>query len=61
MEYTKQQIEVFKRKAEKWDDLESKIAKFYCNKNGEYDEENPENDGDLCTIGEIASSAFGWF
>lgn len=38
-----------------------KIDKCYCNADGEYDEENPEiEDADLCTIGEMAASAFGW-
>jgi hypothetical protein len=61
MEYTQEQIQEWKTKAEKWDDLEDKIAKCYCNADGEYDEDNPEiEDADLCTIGEIAATACGW-
>ena len=47
-------------KAAKWDALDEKISKFYNNEEGEYDEENPEADGDLGTIGEIAATAFGY-
>ena len=36
MKYTEQEIEEFKIKADKWDNLESKIPKLYCN----------EDDGD---------------
>jgi hypothetical protein len=54
------QINKWRTKAEKWDKLEKEIAKFYTNSNGEADEENPENDGDLADLGEIAASAFGW-
>ena len=49
-----------KEKADKWDKLSSEIDKFYLNKEGEYDEENPEEKGDLITIGERAATAFGW-
>ncbi len=49
-----------KRKANKWDNLEKEISKFYLNKNGDYDENNPELDGDLCSIGELAAQSFGW-
>lgn len=47
-------------KAEKWDKLEKEIAKYYTDKNGEYSEDNPEEDGDLISIGETAAIAFGW-
>lgn len=61
MEYTKEQIEEMKKKADKWDALGAKIEKCYCNTDGEYDEENPEIEGaDFSTIGEMAASAFGW-
>ncbi len=61
MDYTQEQIQEFKNKAEKWDKLEAEISKCYCNVDAEYDEDNPEiEDADLCTIGEIAASAFGW-
>lgn len=62
MEYTKEQIEDFKIKSEKWDNLGKKISKCYCNSDGEYDEDNPEiENADLGTIGEMAASAYGWF
>lgn len=52
--------EQFKHKAEKWDELAIAIAKKYVDENGnELSEEESENI-DLGTIGEIASSAFGW-
>lgn len=60
MEYSKEEIEKLKIKADKWDALGKEIAKCYCNSEGEYDEENPEIDGDLVTIGEMSASAFGW-
>jgi hypothetical protein len=61
MEHTKEQVYAFKVKADKWDALGAKIEKCYCNADGEYDEDNPEiEDADLCTIGEMAASAFGW-
>jgi hypothetical protein len=55
-----EQIQEWKKKAEKWDALAGKIDKFYTNEEGEYDEENPENKGDLTDIGEAAASAFGY-
>ena len=54
------EIEELKNKAEKWDKLKAKVDKFYLNKKGEYDEENPEEEGDLITIGEIAATEVGW-
>jgi hypothetical protein len=61
MEYTKKEIEVWKTKAKKWDDLEEKISKCYLNADEEYDEDNPEiENADLGTIGEMAAEAFGW-
>lgn len=56
MEYTKDEIEVWKQKAEKWDKLEIEIAKYYEGENNE----PPEKDGDLTDIGEQAAMAFGW-
>jgi hypothetical protein len=47
-------------KSQKWDELEAKIAKFYENEEGDFDEEKPEQEGDLCDIGELAAEAFGW-
>lgn len=57
---SQEQIADWKKKAEKWDALGKEIEKFYCNSDGDYDEENPEEQGDLCTIGEVAAVAFGW-
>lgn len=50
----------FKKKSEKWDKLDAKIAKCYFDENGdELSEEDSENI-DLGTIGEIAASEFGY-
>lgn len=38
-------------KAKKWDALDKKISMFY---------ENEDSEGDLCDIGEVAASAFGY-
>lgn len=59
MEYTKEQIEAWEAKAEKWDELEEEIGHCYeCDDDGEplYD----DDEVDLITIGEIAASAFGY-
>lgn len=56
----KKQLAEFKNKADKWDALEKEIAKFYCDREGEYNEEDPEREGDLGSIGEVAAMAFGW-
>lgn len=60
MDYTKEQIEAWKAKAEKWDKLDAEIAKFYVDENEEVwpDGEEP---GDLVDIGEAAARAFGYF
>lgn len=57
---TQEQIQEWKKKAQKWDNLYKEVSKFYCNADGEYDEENPEKEGDLCSIGEVAASYLGW-
>ncbi len=55
------ELDRLKAKAAKWDKLSEKISKCYCDSDGEYSEDNPEIEGaDLCTIGEMAASAFGW-
>lgn len=56
----KEELEKIKAKSQKWDELGDEISKLYCNSDGEYDEENPEMEGDLLTIGELAASAYGW-
>ena len=43
-------------KAEKWDELEAKIANFYNQENDSLDEE----EGSLLDIGEISALAFGF-
>lgn len=59
MEYTKEQIETWKRKAESWDALGEEISKCYGEINNEGDfVEN--TDSDFGEIGEIAANAFGW-
>ena len=61
VEIDKKELETLKAKAEKWDKLDKQISKCYCDEDGEYSEDNPEIEGaDLCTIGEMAASAFGW-
>jgi hypothetical protein len=62
MEYSIEQIEKWKSKAEKWDKLSEEIAKCYPT---DYDNEGNElgteyPDADLGTIGELAAIAFGW-
>lgn len=59
MNYTPDQIEEFKRKANAYDELEKQIAEYYGEENeeGEYEE---NEDSDLSTIGEIAASHFGF-
>jgi hypothetical protein len=54
------ELEEIREKAEKWDLLKQEVSKFYCDIDGEYSEENPENKGDLCDIGEVAASHLGW-
>ncbi len=57
---TKEEAATLKSKAEKWDKLENEISEFYTDADGEYSEENPKRQGDLCDIGELAAMAFGW-
>lgn len=57
--YSIQQIEIWKAKAEKWDALEDKISAFYVDENDNVVEDN-EHDGGLLDIGEIAARAFGY-
>lgn len=52
---SQKQIDEWKKKAEKWDALGDKIAKYY-----EDDEGNIEKEGDLINIGEDAAHAFGF-
>lgn len=49
-----------KQKAEKWDKLKAEIDRFYVDANGEYSEENPQVEGDLCDMGEIVAMHMGW-
>jgi len=50
---TTEEYNKLKRKAQKWDELSKKIEKFYP-------EDESEVVGDLCDIGEVAVSAFGF-
>lgn len=43
--------EKYRKKAEKWDELENKIGAFY---------EDEDSEGDLFDIGEISAMAFGY-
>lgn len=47
-------------KANKFNDLDKEVSKFYCDVTGEPNEDNPERKGDLGDIGEVAASALGW-
>ena len=60
--YTEEQIEEFKTKADKWDALEKQIESVYGQENseGEWEEYEGDEGGDLSTIGEMAAMAFGY-
>jgi hypothetical protein len=58
--YTQKQIKQWKDKAARWDKLDDEVSKFYCNAQGEVDEDNPERKGDLGDIGEVAARALNW-
>lgn len=58
--YSNKQILEWKKKAERWDKLDDEVSKFYCNKEGTVDEDNPERQGDLGDIGEVAARALNW-
>jgi hypothetical protein len=60
IEITDEEYHALTLKAAKWDALEKKISKYYCDATGEYNEHEPELKGDLCSIGEVACMAFGW-
>lgn len=60
MEYTKEQIEEFKRKADSYDQLYSEIAECYEGYEDEEGEWVEEEDYDLNYIGELAASHFGF-
>lgn len=55
-----EELKEMAEKANSWDRLEKQIEKFYLNSDGEYDEDNPEEEGDLLAIGELAARAFGF-
>ncbi|WP_143392478.1 hypothetical protein [Flavobacterium psychrophilum] len=54
------ELSKYQQKAMKWDNLHSKIAKCYCDENGDELSEEDSEDIDLGTIGEISASAFGF-
>lgn len=66
MDYTKEQIEEWKSKAEKWDALGKQIDECYTKDNSsEVDDEESEDQDDfegdgLISIGELAAIAYGW-
>lgn len=63
MAYTQEQIEQWKKKAEKWDKLGKGIARCYPPDEGDEDPDDDTDyleDADLCDIGEIAATAFGY-
>jgi uncharacterized protein YdcH (DUF465 family) len=54
------QILLYKRKSDKWNELDEKIARCYVDENGEELSEEEVENIDLGTIGEIAAGAFGY-
>jgi hypothetical protein len=61
IEELEKQVQGLEHYKKSWDALGAQIATCYCNVEGDYDEENPECEGaDLCVIGEMAATAFGW-
>ena len=66
MNYTEQQIEEWKSKAEKWDALDLKISTYYDEDEleGLFDDDDEERleegEGNLLDIGEAAARAFGY-
>ncbi|HEX8333298.1 MAG TPA: hypothetical protein VF622_11775 [Segetibacter sp.] len=62
MNYTESEINEFKKKADKWDALEKQIESVYGKENaeGEWEEFDDNEGGDLCDIGEMAAMAFGY-
>ncbi|ACU61299.1 hypothetical protein [Chitinophaga pinensis] len=61
--YTEEQIQEWKSKAEKWDQLDKKIESCYGkeNEDGEWEPFEDEDEGcDLGYIGELAARAFGY-
>ena len=50
-------VKPFKEKAEKWDKLDAKIGRFY---EGEGRDSYIEENGNLCDIGEVTATAFGY-
>lgn len=52
------ELDLLRTKAQKWDALEARIAKFYLDQDG--NELSDEEGGNLCDIGEVAASAFGF-
>lgn len=50
-QYTEEQIEEFKKKADRWDELDAKIGAMY---------EHEGEDTSLLDVGEEAADAFGY-
>jgi hypothetical protein len=62
MNYSEEQIQEFKRKADLWDALDDKIYKCFFDENGEpLPDDEEDAPADLTTIGEYAATAFGYF
>jgi hypothetical protein len=45
----------YKVKADKWDELDEKIGRFYSE-----DDDNEDEEGNLCDIGEVAALCLGY-
>lgn len=55
MTLSQEEYNALKAKADKWDALDNKLAEIY----GSGDDDN-EQERDLCDIGEIAATEFGY-
>lgn len=55
IESLKKKVSILEIKASSYDILDVKIGKFYKDDGNE-----PEQEGDLCDIGEVAASHFGY-
>lgn len=61
MNYTQQQIQEWKTRAKKLDDLGDSIASFYGDEEAGFEEAEFDEDGpSLVDIGEIAAMAYGF-
>lgn len=60
IQITSKELEDIQKKAEKWDKLGDKIARYYETEDEDGNEIAAEKQGDLCDIGLAAAAAYGW-